>query len=129
MSNGSLVATSTSAVDNVQHVFVPQLPPGRYDLEVLKHGGAYVSAAETYALAFDFFAVPLTVNPAPGGVTIAWPLYPAGFQLESSETPASPATWTSNSVSLTPVISNNQNTVVISPASSPMFFRLVRTPL
>ncbi len=129
MTTSSLVASSTSVVDNVQHVFVPQLPPGRYDLEVLKHGGAYVSAAETYALAFDFFALPLAVSPAPGGVSLTWPLYPAGFQLESNFSLASPGTWTSNNASFTPVLTNNQNTVNISPATGPLFFRLVRVPV
>lgn len=129
MSNNNLVASSTSAVDNVQHIFVPQLPPGRYDLEVLKHAGSYVSASETYALAFDFFAVPLTMSPAPGGVSLSWPLYPAGFQLESNFSLASPGTWTSNNPYFTPVLTNNQNTVNISPATGPLFFRLVRVPV
>ena len=38
--NSNLVACSTSLVDNVEHVFAPQLPQGRYDLQVLKNGGA-----------------------------------------------------------------------------------------
>ena len=54
--NSNLVAVSTSAVDNVEHLFVPKLAQGRYDLQVLKKGGTYVSASETYALAFEFFS-------------------------------------------------------------------------
>ena len=53
--NSSVVACSTSRVDNVEHIWLPQLPPGRYDLQVLKNGGTnVVSDAETYALAFEF---------------------------------------------------------------------------
>ena len=62
IADGSLVASSTSAVDNVEHVFVPRLAPGRYDLQVLKNGGVtQVSMGETYALAFEMFTMPLRI--------------------------------------------------------------------
>jgi|GEM_PF-3554598 len=60
-----LIDYSVSAVDNVQNVFDQNLNPGdRYDLQVLKAGGiagvtsGVVSNSETYALAFNFVAVP-----------------------------------------------------------------------
>jgi hypothetical protein len=53
--SGTLVASSQSLVDNVEHICATNLPPGRYDLQVLKQGGAgRVTASETYALAFEF---------------------------------------------------------------------------
>jgi hypothetical protein len=57
-STNTRVAASTSLVDNVEHVFVPVLRAGRYDLQVLKHGGVpgdagWVSPAETYGLAWQ----------------------------------------------------------------------------
>lgn len=53
--SGALVARSESAVDNVEHICVTNLPAARYNLQVLKHGGAgRVTASETYALAFEF---------------------------------------------------------------------------
>jgi hypothetical protein len=53
--SGALVASSESAVDNVEHIRVDNLPAGRYNFQVLKHGGAgRVSANETYGLAFEF---------------------------------------------------------------------------
>ena len=54
--NSNLVTCSTSLVDNVEHIFLPQLAQGRYDLQVLKNGGATVSTNETYALAWEFFS-------------------------------------------------------------------------
>jgi hypothetical protein len=52
--SGALVASSQSLVDNVEHIHAT-LPPGRYDLQVLKQGGdGRVTASETYALAFEF---------------------------------------------------------------------------
>ena len=52
---GNLVASSESMVDNVEHLRVPALPAGRYNLQVLKRGGlGMVSGSETYALAFEF---------------------------------------------------------------------------
>jgi hypothetical protein len=127
MDTGALVGASTSVVDNVQHVYVPALPPGRYDAEVLKHGGGYVSASETYALAFDFFALPVTVTTIPGGIHVMWPVYPAGFVLESNLNPAVSSSWSSNLVA-TPFVTNNLNSVIVGPSTAPVFFRLVRVP-
>jgi hypothetical protein len=55
-SNATLVASSQSLVDNVEHLYVANLPPGSYNLQVLKAGGlaGRVTNDETYALAFDF---------------------------------------------------------------------------
>ncbi len=44
---GELVAASTSTLDNVEHLYLRNLAPGRYILEVSGN------ASETYALAFD----------------------------------------------------------------------------
>ena len=59
--NSNLVTCSTSLVDNVEHVFVPQLAQGRYDLQVWKAGGTTVTTSETYALAWEFFSTALSV--------------------------------------------------------------------
>jgi hypothetical protein len=55
-STSALVASSQSPVDNVEHLLAIGLPPGRYDLQVLKNGtpGQRLTASETYALAFEF---------------------------------------------------------------------------
>jgi hypothetical protein len=51
----NLVASSQSLVDNVEHLYVTNLPPARYNLQVLKNGGAKrTTTSETYALAFEF---------------------------------------------------------------------------
>jgi len=65
-STGTMIALSDSLVDNVQELYVQDLLPGDYDLVVTKEGGTsisgsggtVVSAAETYALAFNFAPVP-----------------------------------------------------------------------
>jgi hypothetical protein len=126
MGTGSLVASSISAVDNVEHIFVAQLPPGRYDLEVLKKGGVTVSPGENYALAFEFFTMPLTITPGNSTVTLSWPIYPAGFLLESTSSLVPPAIW--NTVNVAPVLSNNLNLVTINTSGSNQFFRLRRQP-
>jgi len=64
--DGSLVNLSDTTDDNVQYLYVTGLAPGEYDLAVLKNGGesvdfnngTVVSATETYALAYNFIAVP-----------------------------------------------------------------------
>ena len=83
--NGSLVADSVSTVDNLQHLWVPQLPAGRYDLQVWKAGGSSeVSTAEPYALAFDFFAMPLSIVKTATNVTLAWPVIHTGMNRPSA---------------------------------------------
>ena len=50
-----LITSSHSTVDNVEHLFLTDLPPSRYDLQVLKHGGTgRITPSESYALAFEF---------------------------------------------------------------------------
>ena len=44
---GELIATSSSRLDNVEHLHLPNVPVGRYVIEVTSDG------PETYALAFD----------------------------------------------------------------------------
>ena len=45
-------------MDNVQHIYVPNLPRGRYDLQVVKYGGiSELTPSETYALAFQFYPI------------------------------------------------------------------------
>jgi hypothetical protein len=121
-----LIASSTSPVDNVEHLFIRDLPPGRYDLQVLKNGGTSgkrVTNNETYALAFEFFSMSLDIAGSGSNAVITWPIYPAGFVLEST-TLQSPVTWSTNTPA--PVVTNNQNQVIVNSASGNLFFRLRR---
>ncbi|HUZ06879.1 MAG TPA: S8 family serine peptidase [Candidatus Paceibacterota bacterium] len=124
--NSNLVACSTSRVDNVEHLWLPQLPPGRYDLQVLKNGGTdTVSDAETYALAWEFFSEPLQIAQVETNAALSWPVYPAGFTLESATNLASPAVWTTNNIP-PPVVTNNQNYILLDETNVNRFFRLRR---
>lgn len=124
--NSNLVQCSISLVDNVQHIYVPQLPPGRYDLQVWKAGGVpgvnIVSAAETYALAWAFVSPTLMPTQSGAGDALEWPLYPAGYQVESTTNLASPV-WTTNYLS-GPVITNGQYYLPLNPVSPAEYFRL-----
>ncbi len=122
--NSNLVTCSTSMVDNVEHIFLPALASGRYDLQVLKIGSVtQVSQSETYALAFEIFSMPLSVGLTNGNAVISWPVAPTGFQLQSTTSLAPPISWTSvtNAVSIV----NNQNVVTLPIASGNQFFRLI----
>jgi hypothetical protein len=124
-SDGASIAVSTSRVDNVEHVYVPSLPAGRYDLQVLKNSGARsVSATETYALAFEGFTMPMSIAYQNGAVVISWPIYPDGFTLESTPNLNPPITWTP--VGVMPVISNNLYRVTVNSPSGMSFYRLRR---
>jgi len=122
--NSNLVAVSTSAVDNVEHIFVPNLAQGRYDLQVWKAGGSFVSSSETYALAFEFFSLPLGIVRSGTNVVLQWPLYPAGFVLESAANLNPPASWNTNGPA--PAVTNSQNCVTLGATNGSQFFRLWR---
>jgi hypothetical protein len=123
--SGSLVASSVSPVDNVQHLYIPRLPSGRYDLQVGKAGGLEMSSAsETYALAFDFSSTQLTATASGGKVLLSWPLYPDGFAVEASSDLLS-GQWSTNNLPA-PVIAGTNNVVTLSPTNGYEFFRLQR---
>jgi hypothetical protein len=124
--NSNLVACSTSVVDNVQHVFVPRLAAGRYDLQVWKAGGnSIVSASETYALAWSFFSETLAAAKSGTNLVLSWPIYPDGFHVEATASLTAP-NWNPNNVP-PPVFTNHQNVVVMGATNGVQFFRL-RTP-
>jgi hypothetical protein len=127
--NSNLVQCSTSSVDNVQHVYVPQLARGRYDLQVWKAGGIpvtnIVSAAETYSLAWEFVASPtLAIKSSGVNTVVTWPLYPAGFLVEAATNLILPG-WSTNSLPAA-TITNGQNMLVLNATNSAQFFRLRR---
>jgi hypothetical protein len=121
---GAPMAASTSVVDNVEHIYLSHLPPGRYDVQVLKHGGLTVSSSEVYALAFEFFALPLNIKLTGKNATITWPVYPTGFVLESNPNQIGPTVW--SPVNIVPVVTNNLNTVVLDASQGNHSFRLRR---
>ena len=122
--SSNLIDASTSAVDNVEHLWLPQLPQGRYDLQVLKHGGTNtVSSSETYALAFEFFSLSLNASQSGSNVVLTWPVYPAGFVVETATNLVPPVAW--SALSTTPSVTNNQNQLT-SGVDANQFFRLRR---
>ncbi len=123
--NSNLVISSTSSVDNVEHLYVTNLAQGRYDLQVWKAGGnntAVVSASEPYALAWEF--VPPPVLAVSGGTNHAlnWPLYPAGFLVEARTNLISGA-WSTNGFPF-PVVTNGLNSIPLNTTNAVQFFRL-----
>jgi Subtilase family len=120
--NSNLVASSTSLVDNVEHVWLPQLSQGRYDLQVLKKGSPFVSASETYALAWAFVPPPVLAISGGASPALTWPLYPAGF-LAETRTNLATDVWNTNNIPA-PVITNGQNVIWVNPTNSNQYFRL-----
>jgi len=120
----NLVACSTSLVDNVEHIYKPDLAPGRYDLQVWKAGGSTVTTNEIYALAFEFIAPSLNLVPAGTNVALTWPLYPAGFLVETATNLVSPA-WTTNNLPAAG-ITNGRNYILLNATDANQFFRLRR---
>jgi hypothetical protein len=112
-------------VDNIEHVFVPRLAQGRYDLQVWKAGGnGIVSTAEPYALAWGFFSESLTAAKSGTNISISWPVYPDGFVLQTGTNLTPPSAWNTNNPA--PVVTNNQNVVLLNATNANQFFRLWR---
>ncbi len=124
--NSNLVACSTSVVNNVQHLWLPQLAPGRYDLQVWKAGGTgIVSTAEPYALAFAFVPMPkLTISKNGTNTTLSWPAYPAGFVPQGVGGIMGSPAWSTNNL-LPLIITNQQAMVVLSATNKMQAYRLV----
>ncbi len=120
--NNSLISCSTSHVDNVEHLWLPQLPPGRYDLQVLKSGGTNtVSGSETYALAWAFVSPTLSIAKSGTNTVLSWPAYPAGYRVETATGLTS--AWGTNNLPPS-VITNSRNNLILSATNALQFFRL-----
>jgi hypothetical protein len=123
--NSNLVAVSTSRVDNVEHLYLPQLPAGRYDLQVVKNGGTnLVGVAEAYALAWEFLAPTLQLTQTGTNGVLNWPVYPAGFRAEA-RTNLLAGTWQTNGLSAAN-LTNGQNSIRLNTTNAMQFFRLRR---
>jgi hypothetical protein len=125
--NSNLVAASTSAVDNVEHLFIPKLPQGRYDLQVWMGAGGInpINNSEPYALAWEFFSQSLAITNAEPNVVLSWPVYPDGFVVESTTNLVSLAVWSANNIP-SPMVTNNQNYIPLNATNAGQFFRLRR---
>jgi hypothetical protein len=97
-------------------------------LQVLKYGGppeyGNVTDSETYALAWEFFTMPLALASTETNVTLRWPAYPDGFGLQATTNLAAPTSWAP--VTNAPVLSAGTNIVVLPLTNGPQFFRLRR---
>ena len=121
--NSQLIACSTSRVDNVEHLFLPHLAAGRYDLQVLKNGGTnIVSNDETYALAFGFVPIQLTLMRAGPNSVLSWPVYPAGFGAEATTNLAT-TNWSTNAL-LAATLTGSTNILTVPMTNALQFFRL-----
>lgn len=127
--SGVLLDSSVSVVDNVQHLYLPRVPAGHYDLEVIKYGSPSqsVTPSETYALAYECFPItppPLTVTPSGANVIITWPSSPTVFTLQQTASLAPPVSWTT--VAETEWITNSSVWASISASNAAGFYRLAR---
>ena len=124
--DGSITGQSITFVNNVEHLHLSRVPPGRYDLQVLKNGGnpstGLASAREKYALAFEFVAQPLAVAHTNGQLSLSWSVAPDGFVLESSS--SLPPVWTT--VTNLPTIASNRNVVSLVSTNAQQIYRLRR---
>ena len=66
-SSGQMVGQSVSSTDNLQILALSGLAPGTYDLAVEKLGGTFVTASETYAIAWSI-QDPAGTTPEPASI-------------------------------------------------------------
>lgn len=125
--NGALIASSVSMVDNVQHIYVPHLPPGKYDLEVVALYANSVSSTETYALAFQFFGMSppkISVTETGGNTVLTWPWSPTVYTLQEASRLGKPSPWTN--VTAQQWITNTTVWASVTNTGNTAYFRLVR---
>jgi hypothetical protein len=75
-------------------------------------------------LAWEFFSESLNVVKSGGNVSISWPVYPDGFVLKTTTSLVPPVAWGANNTA--PVVTNNQNVVLLGATNPVQFFRLQR---
>jgi hypothetical protein len=120
-SNGALVTSSVSAIDNVEHLYVPRLAAGRYDLQVWKKASL---SAERYAVAFEFISMKLDIVSSNGAALISWPAFPAEFTLQSATNLNPPISWSNVNAPITVNTNSGMNLVSVPIGTANQFFRL-----
>jgi hypothetical protein len=123
-SNGQPLLSSTSSVDNVEHLFATNLPPGRYDLRVIRRGGIAAAAPSNYALAFDFASTRLAIVRSGTNTVVSWPVNEAGLALQSTANLNPLIQW--QNVDAPVFVTNGMNTVTVTNWTAMSFFRLAR---
>jgi hypothetical protein len=68
--------------------------------------------------------MPLDIARSGTNVVLQWPLYPAGFVLESATNLNPPVSWSTNNPA--PAVTNSQNCVTLGATNGSQFFRLWR---
>ncbi len=124
---GASVAKSDTFANNVEHLHLVAVPPGAYDIQVLKNGApGRVTPDELYALAYDASACALAIktNGQPQGLELRWPFTPPGLRLESSLQLGSDAAW--SAVTNVPLIAGDDFVTTDVSTNTARFFRLRR---
>jgi hypothetical protein len=122
--NAALLSCSVSMVDNVQHLYLPCLLPGNYDLEVVTYAR---STAETYALAFQFYTMSppsLSTGFTATSATVTWPGSPTVYALQQTSSLKPPVLWTN--VIATEWITNGTVSASFNYSNGATYFRLKR---
>jgi hypothetical protein len=83
-----------------------------------------VSAAEPYAIAWEFFSASLNGAKSGADLMIWWPVYPDGFVLQTATNLVPPVAWDTNNPA--PTVTNNQNVIQLNATNANQFFRLWR---
>jgi hypothetical protein len=124
---GASVGKSDTFANNVEHIHLPAVPPGTYDIQVLKNGGpGRVTPDELYALAIDASAATLriTTNPQPSAVEVRWPFTPPGLILETASQLGGNPVW--SVVTGEPAIVGEEFVKTVASTNAAQFFRLRR---
>jgi hypothetical protein len=122
--NAALLSCSVSMVDNVQHLYLPHLTAGLYDLEVVTYASAI---SETCALAFQFFTMTppsLSVGGDGQNVVITWPWSPTVYTLQQTSSLSPPIAWAN--VTAIEWITNTTVLTSVNYSNNACYFHLAR---
>lgn len=126
VTNAAIVAQSVSTVDNLQHLYVPNLAPGQYDLQVARL--PYLLTPDTYALAWQFYPISppsLSFSSTSNALTLSWPATPTIYNLQQATSLQAPISW--SAVTNAQWLTNGFVVVILAPpTNAAAFYRLIQ---
>jgi len=104
---------------------IPQLAYGANTLYGMSTAGGLFGNGTLFSLLLPIAPPQVTITSAGTSVLLTWPTNAAGFILEFATNLTAPTSW--NTVSVAPVVINQQNVVTNSPSGPQIYYRLRQT--
>jgi hypothetical protein len=120
----TLLDSSVSTVDNVEHIFTNQLGPGRYLLQLSSDLNGHDYAIAWTGTMLSPTTPGLTITRSSSTTTVTWPIWATDYILQQTTSLSTPITWTTIQ---SPYSHNGTNfTYTTTTTGQQRYFRLYR---